>query len=313
MKNLLQNQRNIAVLLSTYNGGRFIHEQLDSLIKQSYQDFTIFIRDDGSQDDTLSICRLYANRYPQKIILVDNEPINFGARGSFNYLTQAVLSNYYMYCDQDDYWLPNKIADTYEFYQQHPQERKNHPLLIYTDAQVVDSNLEPIAASLIRLQGKPPNLTFKNAIFNGVCLGCTTFFNRNLRNLAIPIPTTTVMHDSWLTKIALITGKVSYLDKATLLYRQHANNVFGIEHTIRLRKLPKTRNQLISSRGGQVYQETLTALQRFNDFGIAYELLSSLQQDNFWAKLIFLQNNGYFNSFLMKNYKSLLLHLWLNK
>ena len=99
----------ISILLSTYNGEKYLSEQLDSILQQSYQNFIIYIRDDGSNDNTLNIIMYYVHNFPSKIKLVDDKVKHRGAKLSFIWLMSHIESDYYMFCDQDDVWLPNKI------------------------------------------------------------------------------------------------------------------------------------------------------------------------------------------------------------
>lgn len=98
--------------MCTYNGERFLKEQLDSLFCQSFDDFIIYVHDDGSKDKTLEILNSYINQYPQKIVLMDDPIKHRGAGSSFMWLLENVESQYYMFCDQDDVWLPSKIEHT---------------------------------------------------------------------------------------------------------------------------------------------------------------------------------------------------------
>lgn len=304
---LYQNKRKIAILISTYNGEKYIAEQLNSLLTQSFQDFSVYIRDDYSTDKTLTICQSYHLKYPNKIFLLEDQLGNLGAKRSFSTLTSTVVSDFYMYCDQDDVWLLNKIYDTYSFYQVLSLD-SSRPTLVYTDAKVVDSSLNQVYPSLIKFQGKNPYLTFHNSIFNGVCLGCSTFFNKALRDLIIPISDEAVMHDSWLTKTALITGEVHYLDRVTLLYRQHKTNVYGLKSSGFLTKVKLfTSNH---NRGRQVYIETLGSLRQFASTSTQLQLYNQLSKNNnILPKIWYLVREGYISLFLMKNYRSLLFIL----
>jgi rhamnosyltransferase len=98
---------NIAILLSTYNGENYISEQINSIINQTNSNWTLYIRDDGSSDGTLDIITRFVTDY-ENIVLLDSS-INIGTLESFIWLMQNVNSSYYMFCDQDDIWLPNKI------------------------------------------------------------------------------------------------------------------------------------------------------------------------------------------------------------
>ena len=102
----------VAILLATYNGEKFIEKQLDSLLGQSFQQFKIYIHDDGSNDKTLEIIRSYESQFPGKFVIFEEESKHLGAAFSFMWLLNRVEAPYYMFCDQDDIWFPQKIELT---------------------------------------------------------------------------------------------------------------------------------------------------------------------------------------------------------
>ncbi len=213
---MYKNKEKIAILISTYNGEKYISEQLQSLLSQNSQEFTIYIRDDCSLDNTVKICKNFQKLNPSKVVITKDDNGNIGAKRSFDTLLCSVESMCYMFCDQDDVWLPHKISDSLNFFESKSSDN-NKPMLIYTDAMIVDDALAVMHPSLINYQGKNPNLTFKNSIFNGVALGCTMFFNHALKEVCCPISENAVMHDSWITKVAITVGKVHYLDTPTII------------------------------------------------------------------------------------------------
>ena len=130
----------IDILLSTYNGEKFLAEQLDSLLIQTYKDFKLIIRDDCSNDNTLKIISEYKKQYPNKIILVQNNTKNLGSTNSFFELLHHSSSELIMFCDQDDVWNPDKLEQMVKFYDETVKE-KEKPVLIHSDAEIVDENL----------------------------------------------------------------------------------------------------------------------------------------------------------------------------
>ena len=127
----------LAILLGTYNGGRFLREQLDSLFAQTMKDFQLYIRDDGSTDDTMLIVKEYQQLHPN-IVKVEDEGKNLGAKGNFERLLALTDADYYMFCDQDDVWLPDKIEVSFAKMKQMEQRYGDIPLLVHTDLEVVD-------------------------------------------------------------------------------------------------------------------------------------------------------------------------------
>lgn len=307
---MYRNKEKIAILLSTYNGEKYITEQLQSLLNQTLQAFTIYIRDDGSLDDTLKICQKFRQLNPSKIVITEDDKDNIGAKQSFDALLCSVESTYYMFCDQDDVWLSHKVSDSLEFFKS-KLSSDNKPMLIYTDAMIVDSKLAVMHFSLIKYQGKNPNLTFKNSIFNGVALGCTMFFNHALKEVACPISEQAVMHDSWITKVAITVGEVHYLDVPTIKYRQHDNNIYGLRKVNILKKIKLLRTDLYNSQSYLVYKESIEILTTLSHNEEQISLKNTLIESStsFLFKLQYLIRHNYINKFLLNNYKGLLLVL----
>ena len=147
----------IAILLATYNGGDRIHVLLDSILNQSYKNFTLYIHDDGSTDITLSVINSYQKGYPQIILLED--PFNHrGAKQSFIWMLSHVTADYYMFCDQDDLWLPNKINQSIHFIYNIEKENPDKPICIHTDLAVADANYNVISKSLWKLSKVKPRI-----------------------------------------------------------------------------------------------------------------------------------------------------------
>ena len=224
------NNYDIAVLLATYNGGKYIREQLDSLFQQSCDLFQLYVRDDGSSDDTMKIVEEFRQKYPDKITILEDSQKHRGAAKSFMYLLENVDSEYYMFCDQDDIWLPEKIEKTFARMKDETAA-KNVPVLVATDLKVVDEQLSPIKDSFnedlkIDVFRKHPELI----CVRHVVTGCTMMFNRAAKLAALPMSPRATMHDEWVALCVHFKGGViSILDDATILYRQHKSNTLGAE------------------------------------------------------------------------------------
>jgi len=220
----------VEIVLSTYDGGRFLRDQIDSILSQSYTNWRLLIRDDGSLDDSLAIALEYAESRPDKIRLSNRPGKNLGACLSFARLLQHADANYIMLCDQDDVWLPGKIEATLEkMHALEAQYGKDHPLLVHSDFKVVDENLHLLADSGWRYQKTTPHYgTFLNRLLvQNVATGCTVMLNRPLRDLALPVPPGAIMHDWWLALVAGAFGKTGFVTDPLLLYRQHRLNAVG--------------------------------------------------------------------------------------
>lgn len=223
-------KKKVAILLSTYNGEKFIRNFIDSILSQTYKDFILFVRDDGSIDGTMHIINQYADRYCNVELLRSSG--NKGSMQSFSDLSEYVSSNYdfayYMFADQDDVWLPGKIQCSLDKMEDMIREHGNIPLLVHTDLKVVDRDLNLISKSFWKYQHINPDLDGLNRlIMQNIVTGCTILFNRELAQISFPIPNGAIMHDWWLALVASAFGKIDYIHEPTILYRQHPKNALG--------------------------------------------------------------------------------------
>ena len=229
----------LAILLSTYNGERFISTQLDSLMIQTFHNFLIVARDDGSQDDTKRILEQYANQYPDRFYLCMENPNNLGVCASFSLLLEVVVTQkqklglsdlYIMFCDQDDFWVKNKVELQMQIMLDKEAKYPEVPILIHSDLEIVDSEGAIVANSFINYQGINPNrnrLT-QLAIYNLVT-GCTMLVNEVLAKKALPISKRALMHDWWLALFATAFGRRYFICTPMVRYRQHGENVIGAQ------------------------------------------------------------------------------------
>ncbi|MEX0618268.1 MAG: glycosyltransferase family 2 protein [Pseudohongiellaceae bacterium] len=246
----------ITVLLPVHNGERFLSEQLDSIISQTYENWRIVMRDDGSTDGSAAIMLRYSNEFPDRIEIVESDNRNLGAAASFSLLMQYALGtkpgeksepSLIALSDQDDIWNREKLE-----VQVAALLGADHdgdlPLLVHSDLRVVDANLNTIAGSFIDYHGLTPRRnTFRRSLVVNSVTGSTTVFNETLARKALPVPGDAVMHDWWLSLVALAFGSVVYLDRTLVDYRQHEANVSGAKkhlkgNPLNLRRLFDTSN-----------------------------------------------------------------------
>lgn len=217
----------IDILLSTYNGEKYLREQLESISSQTYPHFRLLAKDDGSKDKTVSILQEYARKEP-RLIWLSSLKEGQGAAKSFWSLLKASSASYVMFADQDDLWLPTKIEDT--LHKMQLEESKTPgPVLIHTDMQVIEENRKERSPSFFRYAGIDPEITsifYRNLVQNGVT-GCTMMINKELVDKLPYSAPFMVMHDWWITLAASAFGQVAFLNKPTLLYRQHGLNAVG--------------------------------------------------------------------------------------
>ena len=219
----------IDILMATYNGGKYISEQINSILNQTYKEWTLYIRDDGSKDNTVDIIDDYCKKYPGKIIRIKDDKLGLGAKLNFSELMKYSKSNYCMFADQDDVWLNTKIEDTMnKMIESENVHGKETPILVHTDLKVVDGNLNIINESFWRYQNlNKDNKSLNTLLVQNNITGCTMMMNKSLMKLGVKVPKDCIMHDWWIGLIASGLGKIYTVDKPTMLYRQHGNNEVG--------------------------------------------------------------------------------------
>lgn len=226
----------ISVLLATYNGEKFLREQLESLLQQTYQDFTVYISDDNSSDSTMLIINEYKKKYTSKFQILEHHSVFRSAKVNFLFLLKNVQSDLYLFCDQDDVWTNNHVEILVNRYVDLSEKEKKLPILLHTDLTVVDEKLRVISNSFFKYSNLPKNPS-KNYFFlmNNVT-GCVSMINNTLREFVFrdyiflsQNIDKILMHDHFFAIIAENFGKRIFIDKKTNLYRQHSNNVVGTD------------------------------------------------------------------------------------
>lgn len=229
----------VSILLATYNGEKFLREQIDSLLQQTFQDFKIYISDDNSSDKTVEIINDYVVNYPNKIFFLAKTQRSGSAKGNFLYLLEQVESDVYLFCDQDDVWTEQHIEVLVNKYNQLSLEDKQLPVLIHSDLRVVDEDLNVLSESFFSYAQLNKSFQRKHSylIENNVT-GCVTLINHELKLYVFrnkkylkehisDIP----MHDHFFAYIAHRFGQIIFVDEKLELYRQHKKNVVGAKNT----------------------------------------------------------------------------------
>lgn len=226
----MENGSLVDVLLPVYNGSKYLGQQLDSLLNQSYKNIRIIIRDDLSSDDSRNLIKSYLEKLTDKIVFIESD-VNLGSSQSFHELLKYSTAEFVMFCDQDDIWLPNKIQDSVSAITDNQLFSKK-VRCVFTDLTIVDEKLNEIHKSMrraLKLRVVPGN--YRDYLCQSQVTGCTMMLNRPAVELLqkFPPPNRKIIHDHWYSVILSIYGEVRYLDKPTILYRQHLNNQVGVK------------------------------------------------------------------------------------
>ena len=215
----------VNILLSTYNGASYLKEQVESIRNQTFKDWNLLIRDDGSTDETVGVIKELVGKDDRIRWINEGSNENVGVIQSFFQLLKHEKADFYFFSDQDDVWLPEKIEKQLSL----AKGRQDViPLMVYTDLKVVDENLNVMHESMIRTQSGHANTEFIQELTENTVTGGVSMINHALSELwtgkeQYPL----LMHDWYLALLACVFGELVYLDEPTELYRQHSNNVLG--------------------------------------------------------------------------------------
>lgn len=221
----------VDILLSTYNGEKYLVEQIESILSQTYKDWRLLIRDDGSTDKTVKLLEQYENKYSEQIKIIRDENNNLGSTNSFLYLLSKTNADLIFFCDQDDVWKNNKLKYFIDEYKKlYGGDYVSCPYLCFSAVTVVDENLN-LAKRMNELFNSTKGHNNTNIIWNVLendVTGCAMMINRALRELSLSCASPNAIHHDWyISLLATICGAKNYLPEETIFYRQHENNVVG--------------------------------------------------------------------------------------
>jgi len=231
----------VDILLATYNGEKYIKEQIESILNQTYKNIQIIISDDCSQDGTRDILKQYENNEKIKVFYQEK---NLGYVKNFEFLLKQVENEIYMLSDQDDVWKEEKIEKTIK-------KLKNENLdLVFGDLEVVDENLNTICKSYNKYMHLDKKIekyinSYKLQYMYNCMTGCTIASKKEWIDKFLPFPTNSkyVIHDYWMGLVIALKGKVGYLKEPYILYRQHGNNQVGVSKAShKFKKLEQVRD-----------------------------------------------------------------------
>ena len=211
----------ISVALCTFNGARYLAQQLESIAAQSFLPCELVVCDDGSHDRTVEILQGFVSRAPFPVHVCVNE-FRLGVVANFHKAIQLCKGDLFAFSDQDDVWLPHKLESAERLI----RESVDPPTTLYCSRlKYVHSALEDIAISSF-----PAQIGFHNAAVENIATGCSVVFGAEIRRRFLcAAPENMIMHDWWAYLIATAYGEVVFDPEPGVLYRQHGQNVTGWE------------------------------------------------------------------------------------
>ncbi len=221
----MKDRQLISVVMAAYNGEKYLAEQIESILNQTYNNFELICVDDCSDDTTLDILRQFRNRYHDKLSIYVNEH-NLGSRKNFERACGYASGKYIAFSDQDDWWYPHKLEKLHE------KIIMNHRLaFVYSNAQLADRNLNIIKESVWERDTKPfKGSDFYNVAYENMVMGCTILARTIFINEALPFPDKGLHQDWYLCMMAKgMNYEVDFVDEALIKYRQHEGNVVSRE------------------------------------------------------------------------------------
>lgn len=245
-------KKTVQVLLSTYNGEKYIKEQLNSLFNQEGVIVKVLLRDDGSKDNTLKIVQEYKKLFPIKILIGNN--LGF-AKSFWSLVKSSGGADYYAFCDQDDIWEKDKLKCALNQIDKY-SSKKNIPVLYTSNAIAVDNNMQILSTSAFDFHGV---LTLADSLQRSVLPGCTFVFNKRLQEYAKKYNGEIIAHDWLMYQLAEIFGVVTYDDKSHIKYRIHENNTIGInsKFQILMNKIKRQFKPLDVPRRSKIVEDIL--------------------------------------------------------
>jgi hypothetical protein len=242
------NNSMIEILLATYNGERYLSPQINSLLEQDWERISITVSDDGSTDCTWQILEGFAARFPDRFRLLRNSGRK-GVVGNFTFLMEQARADYIAFCDQDDLWDADKLSELMKsMVEVEGRHGVTHPTLVYTDMRLIGGDGKLLSDSLWRKARIVPKCArFPNLLAQNLVTGCTVLVNRALLKRALPITNLScvMMHDYWLSLVAMAFGTCVPIERQTISYRQHGRNVVGAGAAL---TLPQRMRRIFSDR-----------------------------------------------------------------
>ena len=284
----------IEILLATYNGERFLPEQIESITSQSFKDYNILASDDNSSDCTFEILRSYESVLGEKIKVVQSN--THSAKENFYNLLDMADAEYIALCDQDDFWESDKLEKSLKAIQRlEKRYGKETPILVHSDLEIVDENLNSQNKKMSEITGINEAIkyakkeskylytistekSFSRYLVENNITGNTVIINKALLDI-YKRPEVSFMHDWWLGLIAFTFGKVGFLNECLVKYRQHENNELGAKNPLELHNIKKRNKKKIRENYDCMFAQVEEFLRLYKD-----ELGKSRSADTYFAR-----------------------------
>ncbi len=218
----------ISVAMATYNGEKFLRQQLDSVFSQTYPELEVVVTDDGSTDATLLILQEYSKNYPLRYEVNERR---LGVVKNFEKAISLCTGTYIALSDQDDVWRNDKLAISLMKMKEIESLHPDIPVLVHTDLCVVDEELGVLFDSMWKGQKTYPELYKQpeQVAIQNLVTGCTVLMNRAALKRVTPFPAEALMHDWWIAINVIKYGIIGSIPETTVYYRQHKNNQIGFK------------------------------------------------------------------------------------
>ncbi len=275
----------VIVLMATYEGERYICQQMDSILGQTLKELKLLVSDDGSKDKTREILKEYRNQYPDRIVLkhrvqegdYQNKEQVSGAAMNFFWLLAQASGDYILFSDQDDVWKREKAEKLLKHMKKLEKRLgKDYPILVHSDMEVTDEDLNMTAPSFFDYQHcNPKRTSFAEVLVENPVTGGGAMINKALADLLLKVPEACCMHDWWMALTASCFGTISCIREPLYQYRQHENNVLGAKATGSLEDIKQR-----ARRQAQVEENYRKMFAQAAAFGKMYHEQMSTEQKN---------------------------------
>jgi len=285
----------IDICLATYNGEKFLEEQLQSIVHQTFGDWFLWVRDDGSSDSTHLILEKFKSKYPDKINIIYDDKGNLGFIQNFNEILKYTTAELIAFCDQDDIWIEDKL-ETLFLHWTKDNFNKEKPVLIYSDFSYVNNQGAVVSNSFYGSKEGKERLLANDSIIpfimRGTVLGCIMLINRKLYQYAQDIPKDFILgHDKYFYAIANLFGQADYTPKTLVKHRIHASNTGGVKNknlmyllkaSLRLKVTPIYNNQIAVEQLLKQFYTKLNDKQRAN-----FEEFTNIHTKNIFSRIAY--------------------------